>query len=548
MKEKLKTYWGKLKALAGRVSKKIWIALVLVVVLLAAGITFFLNTRPYAVLVTGANASELSTVMSWLEGQGIRDYKLEGDTVLVPERLAPSLKVRFLTDTYTQPGNSFSLYFEKMSALSTQSERDTTWLVALMEQMNAVIRQMDGVRDATVTITPGSDLNYILDSNRTVEATASIIVTMNEGRQLTNDQAAAIRAYVSHSVENLSIEDVVIVDNYGNPYNILTDEDTLASASALKLQYEAEYERKIRSQIMQLLTRMYGEDNVAVGVNCVVEVSRSTIDDHDVHLPGYAQDGSTDGRGIIGSELWDNRITRDDGTIVGGVVGTAVNSDLNTYVEDLTQPDGNERDIHTSGQTDYDNSTTDTHTIRTAGYLTDCHVAVSINATTAGAVNIPNLRNHVAQAAGINAYSTETLTAEEYLASKVSIMVEPFYNPTTPPPGPTPTPVIQPWILIAAAIGLVLFLILLIIILIISRKRKKKRLAEAEAAEQAAMEELLASAGIDSEAEPAGADVMELQTERNMELRQDIRKFAEENPEIAAQLLKAWLRGGGDNG
>ena len=30
-----------------------------------------------------------------------------------------------------------------------------------------------------------------------------------------------------------------------------------------------------------------------------------------------------------------------------------------------------------------------------------------------------------------------------------------------------------------------------------------------------------------------------------MELRKDVRKFAEDNPEIAAQMVKSWLREGG---
>ena len=29
-----------------------------------------------------------------------------------------------------------------------------------------------------------------------------------------------------------------------------------------------------------------------------------------------------------------------------------------------------------------------------------------------------------------------------------------------------------------------------------------------------------------------------------MELRRDIRQFAESNPELAAQMVKGWLRGG----
>ena len=43
---------------------------------------------------------------------------------------------------------------------------------------------------------------------------------------------------------------------------------------------------------------------------------------------------------------------------------------------------------------------------------------------------------------------------------------------------------------------------------------------------------------------PQQANIMEMQTEKSMELRKDVRKFAEENPEIAAQMVKAWLREG----
>ena len=59
-------------------------------------------------------------------------------------------------------------------------------------------------------------------------------------------------------------------------------------------------------------------------------------------------------------------------------------------------------------------------------------------------------------------------------------------------------------------------------------------------------EELLEAAGIPQDGEPVGADVMELQTERSVALRQDIRQFVESNPEIAAQLVKSWLKGDDD--
>ena len=43
---------------------------------------------------------------------------------------------------------------------------------------------------------------------------------------------------------------------------------------------------------------------------------------------------------------------------------------------------------------------------------------------------------------------------------------------------------------------------------------------------------------------PAQPDILEMQTEKSMELRKDVRQFAQDNPEIAAQMVKNWLREG----
>jgi flagellar M-ring protein FliF len=85
------------------------------------------------------------------------------------------------------------------------------------------------------------------------------------------------------------------------------------------------------------------------------------------------------------------------------------------------------------------------------------------------------------------------------------------------------------------------------------RRGKKKK----QEAEQKAVEELLAVAmpqqtedgvQLDENGEPVGADVMDLHTERSMELRQSIRDYVDENMEVAALLIKSWLKEDGDNG
>ena len=98
---------------------------------------------------------------------------------------------------------------------------------------------------------------------------------------------------------------------------------------------------------------------------------------------------------------------------------------------------------------------------------------------------------------------------------------------------------IPAWVIYAAAGGGVLFLVLLLAILLLGRRRRKRR-KELDAAGPAATAQTVAAPLTPQE----GADIMNLQTEKSMELRKDVRKFAEDNPEIAAQMVKSWLREG----
>lgn len=273
-----------------------------------------------------------------------------------------------------------------------------------------------------------------------------------------------------------------------------------------------------------MLLPLYGQDNVRVSVNTVVDLDRTYTDSTDYELEDWAQ-GNDDG--IIGTQVYENSIVRGDGETAGGEVGTGTNADLNTYVEEQVQPDGTESAITTSGQTEHLVDTTKQQVEHLAGYISDVMVSVTINQSAAGSTDSGELYSHVARAAGISTTDQQ---------DKISILISPFYQQ-----GDTPAPVQQlpGWVLYAAAGGVGLFLLLMILILLIHRHRvKKRRLAEREAAAAAAAVQSAETAASQE------TNIMELQTERSMELRQDIRKFAEENPEIAAQMVKNWLREG----
>lgn len=539
METKLKGYWEKTKTLLGKVSKKIWILTAVALALVIAVVVLLNSNREYAVLVTGVSSEEASSIMSYLESLGATDYRWENnDTILVPSGQEVALKAKLVMEGYPRNGFAYSTYYDHVSALSTEAERNAAYLQDLQDRMGAVIRCFDGVKDAGVTIAQGTDRTYVLDSSNRVEASASVIITMRDGELLTDQQATAIRHLLAHAVQGLQIGAVKIADTRGNMYSTDAGLESSSDSSALKLLLEEKYNNLIRSNVMLVLVPLFGEDNVKVGVNCTVDVNKTIEDNTDVYLPEYAQDGSTNGEGIIGSKIYDDYVLRGDDETPGGVVGANSNSDLSTYIEDNLNPDGTERQIGTSGQVDYDNPRSEKHIERTAGYLSDCMVAVTVNSTVAaGGVDVDQLQSLVARAAGISDDAAE---------NRISIYSGPFQNgqsgngESINPDGTLPM-----WVIYAAAGGLLFFLLALLLILVIRKKRKKKKMVLED--DQQAVNEILSLVQM-PEAEPAGADVMSLKSEKSMELRRDIRKFADENPEVAAKMVRILLKGEENDG
>lgn len=550
VKEKAKAFLGKTKERLKKISKKVWIALAAVLVVLIVGIAIILtlNKQNYAVLVTQVSDTEASNILNFLSEQGVTDYRVEdGNTVLVPAGQEASLKARILMANLNKTGN---YYMDNLGAFSTNEERSYAKLQDLQSQMSAVIRNFPNVVDASVFITPGENRAYILDSGNVVQASAAVSLTMVQGEILPDEQAAAIQDLVAHGVQGLTIDSVSISDTAGNIY--LTGEALDGDASALKIQLQQAWENRINTKVKNILDPIFGEDNVKVAVTCEVELNSTTEERHETILPEYAQDGSTNGEGIIGSKRQEAFVGRPDDNPAGGLVGTETNSDLTEQVEGLLNPQEGDNSIYSSKQTDYDNTHSTINIDNNGvGRVTDCSVAVSINSRATGDdFNEETIRRHVARAANIVG-EKDPVTGEEILDDKVSVVAMEFFDPNQGnPPGVSDKGRTVPmWVLIAAGAGLLLFIILLVVILLLRRKKRKKQEEEEERRREEA-EALMEAVGLGANgmAPETGADVMDLELERSMELRKDIRQFVSDNPEIAAQMIKTWLKGGDGNG
>lgn len=546
---KLKGLWEKVKDFFKNMSKKtrIILAAALAVLLIVIIVTVVLTgNKPYTALYQDMTPSEIQEVTTYLQNNGITDYQVVNGTVMVPNSQHAALIAQLAQQGYPRDGSLYGSYWEHVGSMSTSSERATAFQIATQEKLETNIRTMTGVLDASVIITPGESRTYVLEDVST-EAKASVSLTLRSGYMLTDQQARGIRVMVSHAWSGMTIDSVAITDDIGNTY---TDSSVSAGTLVeLKRQLEESQSNYLRTQIKHLLDPIYGAENVNVAVNLTVDVSEKYRETTTYNQP----EGSYENGGLIGHEMGTFVLTRDGYQLVGGVPGTTSDADIPTYVVDEAQ--GLEDGDSAYSSYERDNKIDETkEQVKVAPTVTDVSIALTINerANPEASINVEELRHHVAVAANIRG---------ENLEDWVSVLIAPF--PVEPvPETPAASGLIPQELLLPLMIGAAALLLLLVLLLVIlSTRRKKKRQQEEE--DQRIIEEQLnelgaagvlgdlgiAAAGLNGEMVPptTGADIMEINTEKSMELRKTVRQFVQNNPEVAALMLKSWLKGGDDD-
>lgn len=535
MEEKAKDIWQKVKGTVGGLSKTVKgiiiagvvVTLVVIAIVLANG-----SKTEYRELFTGLTDEDMAKVCAYLnENQATFEVKGE-NTIMVPADQEAKLKAGVIGGGYLTSGSGYSLYLDNISSLSTESDRAQLNLYQLQNRLEETIRNFAGVHDATVNIALGEDRRYVLSQENTIEASASVVVTMADEAPINAKLAESIRNTVGYAVKGLIIDNVDIRDSLGNHYDG-TDGGDISDVAAKRMEIEDSVNKRLTKQVLGVLEPIYGSGNVTVAVNTTVSMSSEFSESTKYDQPDWAKENA-DGEGIIGRMEWNGYIGYGD-EAEGGTVGTETNADFNEYVQN---PDlnGNEQELQASGKKEFENDKTVTQSQRMAGYIEDVTVSVTINSNVSNQVSIDALVDHVANAVGLTGAND---------ADKISVLAAPFWAPqpddekTDVPPIPNIFMDVPLWVYLALLAGLFLFMTLFVVFVLLGRRRTRGQVQLEPAVDVVPELESI----VEEIPEPAGADIMDVHTEKSMELRRSVRELAENNPEIAAQAIKALLRG-----
>ena len=537
--QKLKEMWQNLsqksKKLLAIIASSTLLVIVVAIFLIARG-----HKTEYQTLYTSLSQSEAQQVVSLLQEQNV-PYLYDGKSgsLKVPAQSVDTLRAQLLSKGYPKSGFTYNMYIGNSGLMTTESDKKQYTLYDLQDRLGATVRLFEGVRDAKVTIAEGTEQNYALESDEPIEASASVVVTMEEGKSLGEKNAEAIKNLVARSVKGMNFTKVSVFDA-GTMEEVGKDADEEGGGSATSItNLTATVENNIATNIKRVLAKIYGMENLAVSVKGTLNMAKLIQENTQYSVPEKME--ASDKTGLLHNEEVAGENAGSSGENAAGVAGADANADTPRYTTQNGNNSANDGYANSSATREWLYNVLKEQKEISPGVLEDATVAVVIN-TDDTSIPERDLINLVADASGIS---------REEAGDKITILrslnktnVQKTEEEKTDTEKQTVLSRFPLWALIGAAVSAFLLLLILILLILRAKKRKKLRmLMEEEKANQEAL-----SVKPSDEIAPIDdtPDEYELNAEgrmiHGMKLKKSIGEFADQNPQVVAKLIQSWMR------
>ncbi|BDG48053.1 MULTISPECIES: flagellar basal-body MS-ring/collar protein FliF [Parageobacillus] len=506
-----------------RTKKQKWIAIAsLALLLMIIGATVFFVTRTEMVpLYSNLTPQEAGQIKATLDQRKIKSEVADnGTTIKVPKELADSLKVELAAEGIPNSGViDYSFFGKNASFGMTDNEFNVVKLEAMQNELANLIKSIDGVEDAKVMINLPQPSVFASDDQG--EASASIVLKTKPGYQFSDQQIKALYHLVSKSVPNLPTDNIVIMNQFFEYFDLKNDEkNSTGTTFAAQQEMKKQIERDIQQQVQRMLGTMMGQDKVAVSVTADIDFTQEKREENLV-----APVDEKNNEGIAVSVQRIKETYSGNGVPPGGTVGTGTN-EVPSYQAGANGANGNyERTEETINN---EVNRIKKHIVESPYKIRDLGIQVMVEPPDPKDPNslpqqtiddIQKILGTIVRTSIDKQYG-QTLTDQD-IQNRVVVSVQKFNGKAK---FEEPKPAIPMWVYIVGGIGLVLLIALLILWW---RGRKDDEEEEEEILEQPTVQEI--------------PDIHEEQETESTMRRKQLEKLAKEKPDEFAKLLRTWL-------
>jgi flagellar M-ring protein FliF len=233
-------------------------------VLVAAALAWaVLHTGPQRNLFTGLDDADKASVVQSLDTAGIK-YTIDNSTgaLTVPEDSYYKAKMLLAQQGLPKAAPDGDSLISSLPMGASRAVEGARLQQAQELDLARTIEAIDAVQAAKVHIAGDQPSVFLRDDTK---AQASVMLTLRQGRTLSDSQVQAIVHLVASSVAGLSPDDVSVVDQAGHLLSAQNSDNQDATDKQVALQQKVE--DRTRQSLSALLTPILGDGNYTAEVH-----------------------------------------------------------------------------------------------------------------------------------------------------------------------------------------------------------------------------------------------------------------------------------------
>ncbi|WP_338753997.1 flagellar basal-body MS-ring/collar protein FliF [Bacillus sp. FJAT-52991] len=515
---RIKEYWNsrtKKQKMIGIGAFLLFVAAITVTVLLA-------TKKNMVPLYSDLSPTEIGAIKENLDGRGVTYEITEGGTgILVPSEVVDTLKVDLAAEGLPKSGSiDYSFFSENAGFGMTDNEFDIMKLDAMQTELAQLMTGIEGVKDAKVMITLPEEDVFVKENGE--KASASVVLNTEPGYEFDEKQIKSLYHLVSKSVPNLPTENIVIMNQNFEYFDIQNGDSLSGNSLAQQMDVKREIERDIQRQVQNMLGTLMGPEKVVVSVTADVDFTQEKREENLVT--------PVDEENMEGIQISAQRITETftgDGA-AGGVPQGEDPADAlgSTYM----QGTGESGDYERTEETINNEVNRIRKVITESPYkIRDLGIQVMVEPPKAddpdslpqeSVDDIQQMLGTIVRTSIDKDYGAE-LTDQD-VEDKIAVSVQPFNGKVDFKEEEQP---LLPWW--AYVIGGILLVVIGVLVFLMIRSRRNTEEEEEEELEEFEIPQTI-------------AEIKEVTDEGSMK-RKQLEKMAKDKPEEFAKLLRSWL-------
>jgi len=245
------------------------------------GLIIFTGRIDYKTLYSGLSPEDAGAVIGKLKEKKV-PYRVGGDgnTIMVPSSSVYEVRMQLASEGLPQNSTIGYEIFDRQNLGVTDFIQKVNFQRALQGELSRTIGKLTEIKNARVHLTLPEK---VLFRDEQEKPRASVVLTLQPGKRLSEGQVQGIAHLVASSVEGMAADSVIIVDAHGKMLAGGKEKFRQADLTTSQQQLQSATEKNIEDKIVDLLGNVIGPDKITakVAVNMDFTQMEQTVENYD---------------------------------------------------------------------------------------------------------------------------------------------------------------------------------------------------------------------------------------------------------------------------